>query len=87
MVLNLRLLYSNDDGRGAATGILTPVVFSKNAECLGNGFVESLSADLNRMLDALSVYTCDPSRSERCKEPSSIFVIYSLSETHQFKRF
>jgi hypothetical protein len=54
--LNLRLLYSNSDGRGAMAGILAPVVFSKNAERLGNGRVESLSADVNCMFDASDVY-------------------------------
>jgi hypothetical protein len=77
-MLNLRLLYSNGDSRGAVAGILALVVFLKNAECLGNGLVESLSADVNRTLDASDVYTNDLAGSERHSGTCSTFVFSSL---------
>ena len=76
-MLDLGLLDSDDDGRGSGLERFGPVAFLENAESLGDGLVEALRADLDRVIDALPVSARHPACSD-CHAPNrNSFVIYS----------
>jgi hypothetical protein len=51
-VLDCRLANLDDETGRALPEIFAPGIFAENAQSLGNGFIETLRADLNGMLDA-----------------------------------
>ena len=67
-MLDLGLLDSDDDGRGSGLERFGPVAFLENAESLGDGIVEALRADLDRVIDALPVSARHPACSD-CHAP------------------
>lgn len=54
-MLNLRLVDGDHDARGAAIGVLGPLVLPENAQRLSHGLVQTLRSDLRRMLHALRI--------------------------------
>ena len=62
-MLDFRRLDRHHDVGRAAIGLVAPVMLPENAKRLSNGFEQALRCDLDRMLDALRVPTCDPACS------------------------
>jgi hypothetical protein len=54
-VLDGRLTYLDDQAGRALPEVFAPVIFAEDTQGLGDRFIETLGADLNRMLDAAQV--------------------------------
>jgi hypothetical protein len=61
-MLDFCRLDRHHDAGGAAVelGIVAPLILPESAKCLSYGLEKTLRGDLDRMLDALRIATCDP---------------------------
>jgi len=63
-VLDCRLAYPENEARRALPEIFAPGIFAEDTQGLGDGFVQRLGTNLNRMLDAARISAGDSASAD-----------------------